>query len=55
MNKVIMQASRRVDVRAEHLDESAVPKPGRKYTRIDDPKALSIRPEMVKWVKSLWR
>jgi iron(III) transport system substrate-binding protein len=55
MNKVIVQASRRVDVTAEHLDASMVPKPGRKYRRIDDPKALSIRPDMIKLVKSLWR
>jgi iron(III) transport system substrate-binding protein len=55
INKVIVQASRRVDVAAKHLDASVVPQPGRKYTRIDDPKALSIRPEMAKFVKSLWR
>ena len=55
INKVIVQASRRIDVTAEHLDASMVPQPGRMYTRIDDPKALSVRAEMVKFVKSLWR
>jgi iron(III) transport system substrate-binding protein len=55
INKIIVQASRRVDVRADHMDASAVPQPGRTYVRIDDPKALSIRPEMMKFVKSLWR
>ena len=55
INKVIVQASRRVDVSADHLGASAVPQPGRTYGRIDDPKALSIRPDMMKLVKSLWR
>jgi iron(III) transport system substrate-binding protein len=55
INKIIVQASRRADVSASYLDASAVPQPGRTYVRIDDPKALSIRPEMMKLVKSLWR